>query len=142
MTLVEQVSMWSATGAVAVALGSVVYAQAQRNSTASRAARRVERLDDGEIAKARLEGAQEVKNRAAEQVARDVAQLAKDVTALGVSFENHEDYDERRFSEGQERFSRLEKLVQDGFHHLSAQINNVALGRTGKLFEVKSSDGS
>lgn len=133
MTPVEQFSLGISGIMATVAIGTVIYHQATKNSEASRAAKRVSTLDEEAIEEARRDGAQSILN----ELLRTLRDELKETRDRGIRNEaemtNHLKQCEKNQADIVKRLERID----NGFADLGRRIDNVASGAAGKFQEVK-----
>ena len=145
VTLTEWVAAIGVTLSAVGMLGAVIYRHGLTRGRDDKNDSVVQKLDGAVASDASFKGAQEVRNAEYERVAAEVRRLSGDMRAGSEVQNAHERQDIMRFTNlevrldrADARFDRVEQMVRDGFAQLSAQINLVARGEAGRLYEVKS----
>ncbi len=94
---------------------------------------KVDALEGGRTAAAHEQGAQEVRNQIIARLDRELGDARSQVMVATNNIARHEADCVRRYTEIADHLTRVHAAL-DG---LRGQINNIATGKTGKIFEVR-----
>jgi len=137
MNLPEWLGIGGGLAVSAIAVGNVIYQQGKKRGGDTAVTRTIDRLEGDALDIAQRRGAQDVRNESLIALSADVKKIAELTATVSALQAAHEREDQRRFDSQDDRFDRLEARMADGFAQLSGQISNVALGRIGKMYEVR-----